>query len=71
MRLAWQPAFQSGSLERYSSLMDGCALRLCETLREAAAEGRAVDIWRALVSDQLTCRLQPFVTNQPPCPRKE
>jgi len=25
--LAWQPAFQSGSLERYSLLMDSCALR--------------------------------------------
>jgi hypothetical protein len=28
--------------------MDGCALRLCDQLGAAAAEGRAVDMWRAL-----------------------
>ncbi|GBF96779.1 cytochrome P450 [Raphidocelis subcapitata] len=48
LRLSWQPAFQSGSLERYAALMDECALRLVEQLAPAAAEGRAVDIWRSL-----------------------
>lgn len=48
LRLAWQPAFQSGSLERYSLLMDSCALRLCEQLHEAANEGKAIDMWRSL-----------------------
>lgn len=48
MRLAWQPAFQSGSLERYSSLMDDCAARLCDTLASAAGAGERVDVWRAL-----------------------
>jgi hypothetical protein len=30
MRLAWQPAFQSGSLEGYTDLMDDCAAQLAE-----------------------------------------
>ena len=48
LRLAWQPAFQSGSLERYSALMDACAAKLCDALAGAASEGRAVDVWREL-----------------------
>lgn len=30
MRLAWQPAFQSGSLEGYTDLMDDCAAQLAQ-----------------------------------------
>lgn len=30
MRLAWQPAFQSGSLEGYTDLMDDCATQLAQ-----------------------------------------
>ncbi|KIZ06916.1 cytochrome P450 [Monoraphidium neglectum] len=48
LRMAWQPAFASGSLAHYSSLMDSCAVRLCDTLEGAAKEGREVDIFRAL-----------------------
>ncbi|KAI8476255.1 MAG: cytochrome P450, CYP711 clan [Monoraphidium minutum] len=48
LRMAWQPAFASGSLAAYSGLMDGCALKLVDQLAAAAAEGAAVDIWRAL-----------------------
>jgi cytochrome P450 len=48
LRLAWQPAFQSGSLERYSKLMDACALQFCDKLAPAAAEGRPIDVWRAI-----------------------
>jgi cytochrome P450 len=46
--MAWQPAFASGSLAHYSSLMDSCAVRLCDMLEGAAKEGREVDIFRAL-----------------------
>lgn len=48
MRLAWQPAFQSGSLEGYTDLMDDCAAQLAEHLREKGDSGEVVEIWRAL-----------------------
>lgn len=34
MRLAWQPAFQSGSLEGYTDLMDDCAAQLAHVRLE-------------------------------------
>lgn len=48
LRLAWQPAFQSGSLEGYGSLMDACAVKLCTLLAPAAESGTVVNIWREL-----------------------
>lgn len=37
MRLAWQPSFQSGSLEGYTNLMDQCAVTLAEVRERRGA----------------------------------
>jgi cytochrome P450 len=39
LRLAWQPAFQSVSLEGYAELMDSSALQLAQHLKKAADSG--------------------------------
>lgn len=39
MRLAWQPSFQSGSLEGYTDLMDQCAVTLAEVREGRGGEG--------------------------------
>jgi cytochrome P450 len=43
MRLAWQPAFQSGSLEGYTDLMDECAATLAQ-VRARRGGGRGSDM---------------------------
>ncbi|KAF8072691.1 AL21 [Scenedesmus sp. PABB004] len=48
LRLAWQPAFQSGSLEGYAALMDSSAAALAARLRELGEGGRPVEVWREL-----------------------
>lgn len=48
MRMAWQPAFQSGSLEGYTDLMDDCATQLAQYLHKKGESGEVVEIWRAL-----------------------
>ena len=48
LRLAWQPAFRSTSLEEYAPLMSSSAVRLGEKLRDVADSGDIVDIWREL-----------------------
>lgn len=47
MRLAWQPAFQSGSLEGYTGLMDDCAAQLAQVGARGPGRGN-----KALVSSQ-------------------
>lgn len=39
LRLSWQPAFQSGSLEGYSELMDTSALQLAQHLKKLGESG--------------------------------
>jgi hypothetical protein len=39
--MAWQPAFSSASLEGYTALMDGCALKLCDVLQVRGGRRRA------------------------------
>jgi hypothetical protein len=48
LRLAWQPAFQSGSLEGYCDLMDSCATQLAERLKKLGESGQVVEMWREL-----------------------
>lgn len=48
LRMAWQPAFSSTSLEGYSTLMDGCAVKLCNLLEPVAEEGTVIDMWREI-----------------------
>lgn len=48
LRLAWQPAFQSGSLEGYCDLMDSCAAHLAERLKKQGESGQVVEMWREL-----------------------
>lgn len=48
LRLAWQPAFQSGSLEGYADLMDSCAKELAEHLAQIGQGGQEVEMWREL-----------------------
>lgn len=45
VRAAWTPAFQSSSLERYSALMDDCALKLCDAIGGKARRGEVVDLF--------------------------
>lgn len=42
MRLAWQPAFQSGSLEGYTDLMDDCAAQLAQVRHKDTLLSQAI-----------------------------
>lgn len=46
VRAAWQPAFYSGSLQKYTALMNDKANRLCACLEEHAKRGDAAEVWR-------------------------
>eukprot|EP00775_Hariotina_reticulata_P011712 gene11712-11857_t len=48
LRGAWQPAFQSGSLEGYSEVMDDCAAQLARRLEEVGQSGQVVDLAQEL-----------------------
>lgn len=48
LRSAWQPAFQSGSLEGYSELMDRCAANLASWLQQVGQSGQAIDMVQEL-----------------------
>ena len=48
LRLNWQIAFRSGSLEGYSPVMNKCALQLADKLSEAAKSGTAINIHEEL-----------------------
>jgi cytochrome P450 len=48
LRTAWQPAFQSGSLEGYSELMDHSAAQLASWLQQVGQSGQAIDMAQEL-----------------------